>query len=55
MRKYLLLVVVAWLGSAIIRKLNNLGYRNLIYPNSFELDLKNSDLVFIGLKKMNLI
>ena len=32
-------------GSAIIRKLNNLGFKNLVYPNSSELDLKNSDLV----------
>ena len=38
-------------GSAIIRKLNYLGYRNLIYPNSSELDLKNSDLVFSWFKK----
>ena len=33
-------------GSAIIRKLDNLGFKNLIFPNSSELDLKNSDLVF---------
>ncbi len=33
-------------GSAIIRKLNELGFKNLIYPKSSELDLKNSDLVF---------
>ena len=38
-------------GSAIIRKLNNLGFKNLIYPNSSELDLKNSDLVFHWFKK----
>ncbi len=33
-------------GSAIIRKLNNLGFKNLISPNRSELDLKDSDLVF---------
>ena len=38
-------------GSAIIRKLNNLGYKNLIYPNSSKLDLKNSDLVFNWFRK----
>ena len=38
-------------GSAIIRKLNNLGFENLISPNSSELDLKNSDLVFNWFKK----
>ncbi len=38
-------------GSAIIRKLNNLGFKNLIFPNSSELDLKNSDLVFNWFKK----
>ena len=38
-------------GSAIIRKLNNLGFKNLISPNSSELDLKNSDLVFHWFKK----
>ena len=32
-------------GSAIIRKLNNLGFKNLIFPNSSELDLKNLELV----------
>ena len=30
-------------GSAIIRKLDNLGFKNLKSPNSSELDLKNSD------------
>ena len=30
-------------GSAIIRKLNSLGYKNLISPNSSELDLKDSN------------
>ena len=30
-------------GSAIIRKLNNLGFKNLISPNSSELDLKDSN------------
>ena len=34
-------------GSAIIRKLSSLGFKNLIYPNSSLLDLKNSDLVFV--------
>ena len=38
-------------GSAIIRKLNNLGFKNLIFPNSSELDLKNSDLVFNWFRK----
>ena len=38
-------------GSAIIRKLNNLGFKNLIFPNSSTLDLKNSDLVFKWFKK----
>ena len=38
-------------GSAIIRKLNYLGFKNLIYPNSSELDLKNSDIVFHWFKK----
>jgi len=38
-------------GSAIIRKLNKLGFKNLISPNSSELDLKNSDLVFHWFKK----
>jgi len=38
-------------GSAIIRKLNNLGFKNLVYPNSSELDLKNSDVVFNWFKK----
>ena len=33
-------------GSAIKRKLNNLGFKNLIYPSSSELDLKDSNLVF---------
>ena len=33
-------------GSAIKRKLNNLGFKNLIYPSRSELDLKNTDLVF---------
>ncbi len=32
-------------GSAIKRKLNNLGFKNLIYPSSSELDLKDSNLV----------
>ena len=32
-------------GSAIIRKLKHLGFKNLIHPNSSELDLKDSDLV----------
>jgi len=38
-------------GSAIIRKLKNSGFKNLISPNSSELDLKNSDLVFHWFKK----
>ena len=38
-------------GSAIIRKLNNLGFKNLISPNSSELNLKNSDLVFHWFKE----
>ncbi len=38
-------------GSAIIRKLNKLGFKNLIFPNSSELDLKDSDLVFQWFKK----
>ena len=38
-------------GSAIIRKLNNLGFENLIFPNSSNLDLKDSDLVFKWFKK----
>ena len=33
-------------GSAIKRKLNNLGFKNLVYPSRSELDLKNTDLVF---------
>ena len=42
-------------GSAIKRKLNILGYKNLISPNSFELDLKDENLVFECLRKKNLI
>ena len=38
-------------GSAIKRKLNNLGFKNLISPNSSKLDLKNSDLVFNWFKE----
>ena len=38
------------LGS-IIRKLKNLGFKNLIFPKSSELDLKNSELVFNWFKK----
>ena len=38
-------------GSAIIRKLNILGFKNLISPNSSELDLKDSNLVFNWFKK----
>ncbi len=38
-------------GSAIKRKLNNLGFKNLVFPNSSELDLKNRDLVFHWFKK----
>ena len=38
-------------GSAIIRKFKNLGFKNLIYPNSSELNLKNSDLVSDWFKK----
>ena len=38
-------------GSALIRKLNNLGFKNLISPNSSELDLKDSNLVFNWFKK----
>ena len=38
-------------GSAIIRKLSNLGFKNLIFPNSSILDLKNSDLVFKWFKR----
>ncbi len=38
-------------GSAIIRRLNNLGYKNLIFPDSSKLDLKDSDLVFKWFKK----
>ena len=38
-------------GSAIIRKLNNLGFKNLIFPDSSKLDLKDSDLVFKWFKK----
>ncbi|ABM72576.1 Putative fucose synthetase [Prochlorococcus marinus str. MIT 9515] len=38
-------------GSAIIRKLNNLGFKHLIFPNSSELDLKDSNLVFNWFKK----
>ena len=38
-------------GSAIIRKLNNLGFKNLIFPNSSQLDLKDSNLVFKWFKK----
>ncbi len=38
-------------GSAIIRKLNNLGFKNLIFPSSSKLDLKNSDLVFRWFEK----
>ena len=37
-------------GSAIKRKLNNLGFKNLIYPSRSELDLKNTDLVFSWFK-----
>ena len=32
-------------GSAVIRKLKQLGFKNLIHPNSSELDLKDSNLV----------
>ena len=38
-------------GSAIIRKLNNLGFKNLIFPNSSKLDLKDSNLVFKWFKE----
>ena len=38
-------------GSAIIRKLHNLGFKNLVSPSSLELDLKNSDLVFQWFKE----
>ncbi len=38
-------------GSAIIRKLKNLGFKNLIFPKSSELDLKNSELVFNWFKE----
>ena len=38
-------------GSAIIRKLNNLGFKNLIFPKSSELDLKDSNLVFNWFKE----
>ena len=38
-------------GSAIIRKLSNLGFKNLIFPNSSILDLENSDLVFKWFKR----
>ena len=38
-------------GSAIIRKLNNLGFKNLVFPNSSQLDLKDSNLVFKWFKK----
>ena len=38
-------------GSAIKRKLNNLGFKNIISPNSSELDLKDSNLVSYWFKK----
>ena len=38
-------------GSAIKRKLNNLGFKNIISPDSSELDLKDSNLVFNWFKK----
>ena len=38
-------------GSAIIRKLNNLGFKNLISPNSLKLNLKDSNLVSNWFKK----
>ncbi len=40
-------------GGAIKRKLNNLGFKNLIYPSRSELDLKNTDLVFRWFKHNN--
>ncbi len=38
-------------GSAIKRKLNNLGFKNIISPDSSELDLKDSNLVSHWFKK----
>ena len=38
-------------GSAIIRRLDNFGFKNLIAPTSSELDLKNSELVFHWFKE----
>ena len=38
-------------GSAIKRKLNNLGFKNLISPNRLELDLKEADAVSNWFKK----
>ena len=38
-------------GSAIKSKLNTLGFKNIISPNSSELDLRNLDLVFNWFKK----
>ena len=38
-------------GSAIKRKLNNLGFKNIISPDSSELDLKDSNLVSHWYKK----
>ena len=42
-------------GSAIKRKLNHLGFNNLVLPNRSELDLKDTNLVFDWFKKINLI
>ena len=38
-------------GSALKRKLNNLGFKNIISPSSSELDLKDSNLVSNWFKK----
>tara|TARA_Y100000589_G_scaffold330968_1_gene382424 strand:+ start:3334 stop:4332 length:999 start_codon:yes stop_codon:yes gene_type:complete len=38
-------------GSAIIRKLKYLGFKNIIFPTRLELDLKDSNLVFNWFKK----
>ena len=38
-------------GSAIKRKLNHLGFNNLVLPNRSELDLKDTGLVFDWFKK----
>ena len=42
-------------GSAIIRKLKEKGYKNIIYSNREKLDLTNQLQVYKFLRKKNLI